>query len=315
MAFIGLFILNIILFLVVISTTISFFLFVTAIIILLINKKNKNNKKQHKVAFNVILIFSILFLIPLFLTTFGFISIDTRITREKQEEINKLENKIYIKENTIKESIIYNNNKLVPIYLFSNTKTFNKKYIQDNLIEVANLVIKEKKDYSKLYKIPNNSNYNIYYIGNFNSQIDLDSRIYAEEKNINKIINYYSNTEFKIDALWLTAPSYLNINNKIINTNINYKDNKKIVELSKEVFNDSKNNKKEEYIDDNGKDEIIINLYTEDNIYEINLEIYIKDNSYELYLNDYKVEEKLKNKYKEVIYNLVEQVEYNLTLN
>lgn len=249
-----------------------------------------------------------MFFLPSIITIIGlFINSGIQYTKEKQT-IESIENKVIVKKDEWKKGFEYDGKKLIPVNIFINSDNYKSGGAFKNLNKVGALVVEKTNSYYSLYELDNESGYKIYYVWveSFKGG-EYYSRTFVAEKDYDAVLNYYNTAYLKVSALWKTAPKDTKLSNMWTDLDLNISDKKdELIELSNEVLGDVSNKyqtstSSNEYYDNSMKFKIKSN----DRVFTIELSIYTKNNDMKLYLNQYEVEEKIIEKYKDILFSLI----------
>jgi energy-coupling factor transporter transmembrane protein EcfT len=312
MAFIGILFLNILLIFILGSTLIAFVFFIISMILFLKAKKQKKYIK--KTSSIVTLVISIILFLPLLITIF-ILSINSKIQDEKEKTIiESIENKVVVTKDKWKEGFEYNGENLVPVNIFMNSDNYNSSGVFKNLNNIGALVIENTNYYYNLYEIDNDSGYKIYYVW-VESFVNgkYYSRTFVNENEYDSILQYYNTSDLKISALWKSEPqdTELRYVQKSLNLDINnYRD--KLIQLSHEVLDDISNKKLGGIPLQNYDKYMEFEIKSTDKVFTISLRIYTKDDEMKLYLNKYEVEDKIVQKYKDMLFSLIDDAQKEL---
>ena len=286
MAGISIIIANLLLFLLTILTVVGLIFLILSFIM-----KKKNNSKLKKIFSIIGLIFEIpLLLMILISNVHGY-----KYNKSKENEIKKMQNKIYVNENTWNKGFEFENKELVPISLLYNSANYSQ---YNNLKQVGTIVYKHSVSYNHLYEVKNNSNHTIYYVWEESGDPKQKyTRTFVEKDYYDEIINYYKNTDYIISILI-----------KNIWQSVDYDDQnqiKRIIEIADNTLNNY-DYKKESLDDIAGGETYNYNLYSTDKSLLIEMKIYKKNNKIFLYINDFRVDDEVVNKNIDLMNSLME---------
>ncbi|MBO5138616.1 MAG: hypothetical protein J6B89_03140 [Bacilli bacterium] len=316
MAGISILIVNLWLFIVLVSSFIGFILLVVSIILYLRNKKDQVNKKldvYKKIAI-ILLVISILFQIPLGISVFGVI-VNSKVQNFKdKKELESIENKVSVQQDKWKQGFDYNGKHLIPVNIFMNNYNYHSYGKFKNLDKIGALVIKDSYNYYSLYQINNNSGYKIYYVWveSFAGG-EYYSRTFVDKNDYTSVLDYYSTSNFSVSALWKSAPVNTTLRNnwKKLELNVN-SERDKLISLSHAVLDNVSNKKRTIHLYEDDYDCILFKIRSDDGVFTIDLSIYTKDDEMILYLNEYKVENEIVNKYKQMLFSLINDSQVEL---
>lgn len=316
MAFIGIFVLNILLILIFVSTLIASIFLIISMIFFSKTKKLENGKKRNinKTRGVVTLVISIVLFMPLLTSIFA-ISIGSKIQDDKEKAIiEAIENKVFVTRDEWKKGFEYNGKNLVPVNIFINSDNYNKSGSLKNLNKIGALVIKNTNNYYNLYEIDNDSGYKIYYVwvesfanGNYYS------RTFVDKNEYDLVLEYYNTSDFKISALWKSAPQDTKLRNSWKRLNLDINNNRdELIQLSHEVLDNISNNKLGGNPLENYDEYMEFKIQSADKVFTIDLKIYTKNDEIKLDLNRYEVEDKIVQKYNEMLRSLINNTQKEL---
>ncbi len=293
---------------VIISSLIGCILFIVSIILFLKKKNSQNSGKftTRKGIAIVIFVVSLLFLFPLGITITGEVIVSEMQNSKDKKIIEAIENKIIVQENEWKYGFEYNGKYLVPLNILMNSDNYEISGKFKNLEKIGALVIENSYKYYSFYKISNDSGYNIYYVG-YESFVGNDyySRTFVDKNEYESILNYYNTSNFSVSALWKSAPE-INLRNSSKKLNLNINDKcEKLIELFHNVLDDVSNKKRVSTSVKGDYECMLFTLKSNDNVFTVDLCVYTRKDEMIVYLNEYKVENEIVEKYKEILFSLI----------
>lgn len=316
MSFIGILFSNILLMFILGSTLIAFVFFIISMILFSKTKKSESGKKKNmkKTSAIITLVISIIMFFPLLITIFV-LSINSKIQDEKEKAvIESIENKVIVTEDEWKEGFEYNDKNLVPVNIFMNSDNYKNNGLFKNLNKIGALVIENTNNYYNLYEIDNDSGYKIYYVWveSF-ANGEHYSRTFVDENEYDLVLEYYNTCDFKISTLWKSAPQDTELRNNWKSLNLDINNNRdELIQLSHEVLDDISNNKLGGIPLENYDECMEFEIKSTDKVFTIDLIIYTKDDEMKLDLNGYEVEDKIVQKYKEMLQSLINNTQKEL---
>lgn len=320
MAFIGILFANILLMFILGTAFIALVLFVISMILFSKNiKAQKEGKNKKKTGAIVTLVISIILFLPLVISIFV-VSMNSKIQDIKEKQIiESIENKVIVKKDEWKNGFEYDGKNLVPVNIFMNSENYESNGPYKNLNKIGALVIENTNSYYPLYELDNDCGYKIYFVW-VESFVggEYYSRTFVDKNEYDSVLKYYNTANLKVSALWKSAPKDTELRNLWESLKLNIDDNiDELIKLSHEVLDDLSRKKKKSV----GNPSILAENYDEcmefqikstDKVFTIYLVIYTKDNEMKLYLNEYEVEEKITQKYKDMLLTLIKDAQKEL---
>lgn len=169
-------------------------------------------------------------------------------------------------------------------------------------------------DNYSLYQIINNSGYDLYYVWveSFAGG-EYYSRTFVEEKDYEAVLEYYENSNLSVSVFWKSAPENTGLNYQWKKLDLQVEDKQDaLIQLAHEVLDDVSDKKRTANINNDGYDCIIFRMESEDGVFSVDLEIYTKEVKMMLWLNDYEVESEIVEKYKELLFSLMQDAQTEL---
>lgn len=299
MAGISILLANLWLGIILISTLIAFVLFIVSFILFL------RKKKKQKIAI-VLAVLGFVFLLPLGITLTAGLIFSGKENAERRQYIDSIENKIYVREDEWKEGFTYDGKELVPVNILMNDDRFELAYL-------GALVIEKSDRYYSFYQVENDSGYEIYYV-KVTTFVggEYYSRTFVDKKDYDAVLDYYNNSELAVSALWTTmSDAILNRTWKRLELHLDDR-REELLTLSHEVLDDI-SDKKVCNTSRRGYDEnLFLRLQSDDGVYRVELCIYASGGEMVLFLNEYEVESEIVEKYKDMLFALIQDVQTEL---
>ncbi|MBD5481725.1 MAG: hypothetical protein HDR15_04235 [Lachnospiraceae bacterium] len=299
MAGISILLANLWLGIILISTLIAFVLFIVSFILFL------RKKKKQKIAI-VLAVLGFVFLLPLGITLTAGLIFSGKENAERRQYIDSIENKIYVREDEWKEGFTYDGKELVPVNILMNDDRFE-------LVYLGALVIEKSDRYYSFYQVENDSGYEIYYV-KVTTFVggEYYSRTFVDKKDYDAVLDYYNNSELAVSALWTTmSDAILNRTWKRLELHLDDR-REELLTLSHEVLDDI-SDKKVCNTSRRGYDEnLFLRLQSDDGVYRVELCIYASGGEMVLFLNEYEVESEIVEKYKDMLFALIQDVQTEL---
>lgn len=285
----------------------AFFASIFLIISIVLFVKSKKDKREgknslKKIGAIVTLIISIFLFIPLIIITITF-SISSEIDDIKEKQvIASIENIVIVNGDEWKKGFEYNDKKLVPVNLLMNSEDYKLSK------EIGALVKRYTNEYYPLYEVDSNCGYKIYYV-EINSFAGGEhySRFFVDENDYDEVVNYYETAELKIKVCWKSAPkeTMLNLDVKSINLDIRDKQ-EELMKLLHEVLENYSISDDVGTLQKDNDNHMKFRINSIDKVFAIDFDVYTKDNKMEVLFNDdYKVKDEIVEKYKEMLFDLI----------
>lgn len=322
MAGISILLVNFLLMIILASSFIGFVLFVVSIVLFVKKKKQQQggNVKARKIAATVLLVLSFVFQIPLVISIAG-IAISSGIQKaEEKKEFEALEGKVYAEKEEWKSGFDYNGKHLVPVNLLIRSDNYRSSGKNKNLEKIGALVMEGSYDNYSLYQIINNSGYDLYYVWVVSfAGGEYYSRTFVEEKDYEAVLEYYETSNLSVRVFWKSAPENTGLNYQWIKLDLQVEDKQDaLMQLAHEVLDDVSDKKRTANTNKDGYDCIVFRMESEDSVFSIDFDIYTKEDVYTeeekmmLWLNDYEVESEVVDKYKELLFSLIQDAQTEL---
>ncbi|MDE5819169.1 MAG: hypothetical protein K2I07_07605 [Lachnospiraceae bacterium] len=299
MAGISILLANLWLGIILISTLIAFVFFIVSFILFL------KKKKKQRIAI-VLAVLGFVFLLPLGMTLTAGLIFSGKENAERRQYIESIENKIYVQEDEWKKGFTYDGKELVPVNLLMNDDRFE-------LVYLGALVIEKSDRYYSFYQVENDSGYEIYYV-KVTTFVggEYYSRTFVNQNDYDAVVDYYDNSELAVSALWTTMPDNI-LNRTWKRLQIELEDrHDELLALSHEVLDDI-SDKKVCNTSRRGYDEnIFFRFQSGDGVYRVELCIYTSSEEMVLFLNEYKVESEIVEKYKDMLFALIQDAQTQL---
>ncbi len=310
MAGISLLLINFLAFIILGASFIGFILFVISIILFLKKKKPQQDgkNKNRKIIATVFLVTGIVFQIPLGISIAA-ITIGSGMQKTKEkEEFEAIENKVYTQKEEWKSGFDYEGKRLVPVGILINSDNYRSSGKNKNLEKIGTLVMEGSyNNYYSLYQITNDSGYDLYYVWveSFAGGVYY-SRTFVSIDDYSAVLEYYATSDLSLSACWKSAPENTGIRNQWIKSDLNIDEKQdELMQLTHEVLDDVSDKKQTTNTSEEGYDCLVLKLESGDGVFRLDLEIYTKDEEMMVWLNGYKVESEIVEKYKEMLFSLV----------
>lgn len=317
MAGISIILINFLAFIVLGSSFIGFILFVTSIILFLRRKKLQQGgkNKNGKMAATVLLVISLVFQIPLGISI-AVITIGSERQKVKEkEEFEAIEDKVYAQKEEWKSGFEYDGKRLVPVSILMNSENYRSSGKNKNLEKIGTLVMDGSyNNYYSIYQITNDSGYDLYYVWveSFAGGVYY-SRTFVDEDDYDAVLKYYVTSNLSLSACWKSAPENTGLRNQWVKSDLNIDEKQdELIQLTHEVLDDVSYKKQTINTSEEGYDCILLKIESGDGVFRLDLEIYTKDGEMAVWLNGYKVESEIVEKYKEMLFSLVNDVQTDL---
>ena len=317
MAGISIILINFLAFIVLGSSFIGFILFVTSIILFLRRKKPQQGgkNKNGKIAATVLLIISLVFQIPLGISIAAITISSERQKVKEKEEFEAIEDKVYAQKEEWKSGFEYEGKRLVPVSILINSDNYRSSGKNKNLEKIGTLVMDGSyNDYYSIYQITNNSGFEIYYVWveTFAGGVYY-SRTFVDKADYDEVLEYYATSDLSLSACWKSAPENTGLRNQWVKSDLSIDEKRdELMQLAHEVLDDVSDKKQTINTSEEGYDCILLKIESGDGVFRLDLEIYTKDEEMLIWLNGYKVDNKIVEKYKEMLFSLINDVQAEL---
>lgn len=286
--------------------------------ILLVRKyKVNSNRKTGKIVAIILLILGGALLIPFLITLSGAGIGKYMSEQDKIETWETLENKIIVSEDEWKNGFMYQDKKLVPIGIFTNSENYQTSGTYKNLNYLGVIAINDTYDYYNFYDIHNNSGYNIYYVWveSFAGG-ECYTRTFVEESEYDSVLKYYELLPMRVRVLWESAPEDLHLGTRWQRMEINSQDiQSELMELSHEVLDDVTDRRKTSTTTDNTDEAMSIKFLSDDGVFSLKLDIFMREDEMILFVNEYPVETEITEKYQSVLLTFMDEIKEELNNN
>lgn len=285
-------------------------LFVMSIILFKKATKSQYNGKsdpgRRKAA--VTLGISLLLLLPLAVVILGAVIGSKVEDARKREAFEAIEIKIPVQEEEWKKGFDYDGKTLVPVNFLMNPGK--------NLEYIGALVIEDSYNYHSFHQLDNESGYPLYYV-HISSFIggEYYSRTFVDKNDYDAVMNYYCTSDLSIRASWKTAPESgsFNLTHVWSSLDLNINDQREeLIQLFHEVLDDVSDKRQQNTSDGEEYDCVLYNIKSNDGVFSVDLCVNTKGDELLLYVNEFKVEEEIAEKYKEMIFSLVSDTKAEL---
>ena len=311
MAFIGIFLANILLLVLFVLTAVSLIFFIISMVLFFKFAKSKDvQKKASKTAAIVTLIISLVLFFPVLVVGAWAVIYYEKDEAEKSSYIASIENKAIVKGDEWLNGFEYKGKNLVPVDIFRNAENYNNQGVFKNLNEDGAVVEKGTTFYHIIYDVDNDSGYKIYYVWH-ESLINREAytRTFVDKNEYDSILDYYNNKcDYKLSAYWESAPQDIKDKDKdgIYNLDLNaICDKKEFIQLAHEVL-DGNNSTASDQDPIEGYDNYMsLTIKSEDKVCDIKLVISTKGDEMNLYLNKLKVEDEIVQEHKDLLLALI----------
>lgn len=291
-------------------------LLVISLILFLVKKKAQKGGKAYvrKSAAVVFLVLGCLLLLPLGISACGIAVAAGRDNIEKMQTAKAIENKIYVQGDEWKNGFDYDEKELVPVNLFINDERYYLSGRNKNAERIGALVPDDFNTHYDFYRVENSSGYEIYYV---KVPVFADktyySRTFVDKKDYAAVLDYYSNAQLFLSALWKTAPADSDVSKLWNSFDLNRDDRREeLFSLFHAILDDISGRERAGVLQDGDYDCILLQICSEDGILTVELRLYTKEEEMILYLNDYEVECEIVDEYKEMLFSLMGEVQTEL---
>ena len=311
MAFMGIFLVSILLVVLFVLSVISLIFFIISMVLFFKSARSKDvQKKSSKTAAIVTLIISVV----LFLPVLGAL-VWAEISFEKDEEekiayIDSIENKAVVNGDEWLNGFEYKGKNLVPVDILRNSKNFYTGGQVKNLNEDGAVVENGTTSYHNIYEVDNDSGYKIYYVWHETlPNRESYTRTFVDKNEYDAVLDYYNNkASYTLGAYWESAPQDIKDKDKdgIYNLDLNtICDKKEFMQLVHEAL-DGNNSTASDQDPIEGYDNYMkLTVKSKDKVCEIDLVISTKGDEMNLYLNELKIEDEIVQKYKDFLLDLI----------
>lgn len=295
-------------FMVIMATSVAgVVLFILAMVLFRKAKSPHHNGKvsdgKRKAA--VILVISLLLLLPLVIFIIS-LAIGSRVEKvRKREAFEAIEIKVTVQEDW-KKGFEYDGKTLVPVNFLMNPSK--------ELEYIGALVTGDSYDFHSFYHLINESGFPLYYVhvSGF-AYGEYFSRTFVDEDDYDAVMDYYCNSELSVSALWKTAPENSSLGHEWKNVDLNINDQRdEFVSLFHEVLDDVSDKRQESTSAGDEYDCVLYNIKSRDGVFSVDLCVNTKDDELLLYVNDYKVEDEIAERYKEMLLSFVRDTKAEL---
>ena len=126
-------------------------------------------------------------------------------------------------------------------------------------------------------------------------------------------MEYYETSNLFVSVVWKSAPENTGLNYQWIKLGLQVEDKQDAwMHLAHEVLDDVSDKKRTANTNKEGYDCIIFRIESEDGVFSVDLEIYTKEEKMMVWLYDYEVEREVVDKYKELLFSLVQDAQTEL---
>lgn len=303
---------------VLLSTVGALVLLVISLILFLIRGKVQNGRKAkapvRKGIAITLLVLGCLLLLPLGITACAASMGSGLLNMGKIQEVEAIENKIYVPSEDWKNGFDYDGKELVPVPLFINDAQYHSSGKYRNLEKIGALIVGSSTSHYTFYQVENNSGYEIYYVKveSFAGG-EYYSRTFVDKEDYDAVLDYYGNEELSLRALWQSAPEYTGLRNLWESLDLKPDDRSgELFALFHAVLDDVSDRRRVSTSRQGDYECIALTFQSDDGVLFVKLYIYTKDEEMILYLNDYEVESEIVEEYKAMLFSLIEDARTEL---
>lgn len=316
MAGISILLLNFILGFVFLSAFVGLVLFIVSMVLFRRKKKAGNPmKKANKASAIALLVISLICFLPLGISVVGIAFISGMESTKEIEKLEAIENKVYVDRYEWKDGFDYNGEHLVPVNIFVNSENYRSHGKYKNLDKIGALIMENSNDYYSFYQIRNNSGYDLYYVWveSFSGGMYF-SRTFVKERDYEDVLDYYEDSDFRISALWKSAPEDTHLRNNWTSLDLHMEGGQReeLVQLTHEVLDDLSDKRQVSTSWDKNYEGISFQLKSDDSVFSIHLSIYTKNEDMVVFLNNYQLEDEIVERYKEMLSSLIREAQAEL---
>lgn len=268
------------------------------------NGKSEPGRRKAAVTLGI----SLLLLLPLAVLILGSV-IGSRVEdARKRETFEAIEVKVPVQEGEWKKGFEYDGKTLVPVNFLMNPGK--------DLEYIGALVTEDSYDYHSFHQLINESGYPLYYV-HVSSFVggEYYSRTFVDKNDYDAVMDYYCSSDLSISAFWETAPENsgfsLRHKWKTLDININNRQDE-FISLFHEVLDDVSDKRQKNTYMGEEYDCILYNIRSDDRVFSVDLCVNTKGDELFLYVNDFKVEDEIVEKYKEMLLSLISDTKAEL---